>query len=189
MWEVLYKEPMSTSDTLSLFLTYKPHTSASEIQQKSKRKDLEMRTPQLVGLLSVALLPQALARSNMVPSNVREFYNGLIRNKTCTDKLASGFQSTEQGAKSESLHTNKPLYELADMLAPLFSSEHSLLLLRRPLGRPQRRLPPGQQGAARRHGRRLRRGTPERKRERRPLPPDVAPVEPDRLSRYRAKLR
>ncbi|KAI0175181.1 fungal chitosanase of glycosyl hydrolase group 75-domain-containing protein [Pestalotiopsis sp. NC0098] len=36
----------------------------------------------------------------MVSSNVREFYNGLIRNKTCTDKLASGFQSTEQGAKT-----------------------------------------------------------------------------------------
>ncbi|KAI4598241.1 hypothetical protein KJ359_003125 [Pestalotiopsis sp. 9143b] len=59
-----------------------------------------MRTPQLVGLLSAAVLPQVLARSNMVPSNVREFYNGLIRNKTCTNKLASGFQSTTGGAKT-----------------------------------------------------------------------------------------
>ncbi|ETS78242.1 hypothetical protein PFICI_10304 [Pestalotiopsis fici W106-1] len=41
-----------------------------------------------------------MARSNMVPSNIREFYNGLLRNRTCTNKLATGFYSTIPGTNS-----------------------------------------------------------------------------------------
>ncbi|KAM0817064.1 hypothetical protein AB5N19_02866 [Seiridium cardinale] len=56
-----------------------------------------MRAQQVVVIGSFVFWPWVWARSNIVPANVKDFYNGLVRNKTCTNKLATGFYSTGRG--------------------------------------------------------------------------------------------
>ncbi|KAK6082884.1 fungal chitosanase [Seiridium cupressi] len=55
-----------------------------------------MRAQQVV-IGSLVFWPWVWARSSIVPANVKDFYNGLVRNKTCTNKLATGFYSTGRG--------------------------------------------------------------------------------------------
>ncbi|KAK9426429.1 hypothetical protein SUNI508_02870 [Seiridium unicorne] len=59
-----------------------------------------MRAQQVVVIGSLVFWPWVWARSNIVPVNVKDFYNGLVRNKTCTNKLATGFYSTGRGKNS-----------------------------------------------------------------------------------------
>jgi hypothetical protein len=52
-------------------------------------------TPPLISLLALA------AHARDVPANVQSFYNSIKSQGTCSNKLATGFYSTDGGANSK----------------------------------------------------------------------------------------
>ena len=52
-------------------------------------------TPSLISLLAIA------AEARDVPSNIQSFYNSIKAKGTCSNKLATGFYSTYDGANSK----------------------------------------------------------------------------------------
>lgn len=47
--------------------------------------------------------PCVLARSYVVPANVKDFYNAAVKNQTCPIPLRKGFYATDSGGNSELL--------------------------------------------------------------------------------------
>lgn len=58
--------------------------------------------PSVSGLTSSWLII-ASTQAVSIPSNVEDFYNNIVAQGSCNDKLQTGFYSTDEGSGGESL--------------------------------------------------------------------------------------